>query len=384
MVITNTFGAVTSAPAVLNITPVFAPVIRNQPVSLTLLAGSNATFSVGSRGTAPFNYQWVWGGVALPSNDAPTLTVTNATLADAGNYFVQVFNSAGLASSASATLTVHAPPVFVVPPQDRTVLQVATTNFTAEVTSVPAPVIAWFKNGVRLTYSAGYTAINTTNLIVLAAQSGQAGSYVVVATNVAGAVTSAPVTLTVLLTPAITLQPRNVTPTRTDYAGNVPVTLNVAATGAAPLHYQWHFNGGELPGQTNAALVLTNIARLHNGLYQAVVRNVAGAATSSNALVRVWVSQQPMMDAERILRDFDRTTVFLGSNLGDGSCHSTRNLPVLLAAGGFKRGQHLPFDQQNPPPLCNLYVSMLQRLDIEADKFGTSTGTFTGLELSRG
>ncbi len=76
----------------------------------------------------------------------------------------------------------------------------------------------------------------------------------------------------------------------------------------------------------------------------------------------------------------DRTTVFLGSNLGDGSSHSTRNLPVLLAGGGFRHGQHLPFDPQSPPPLCNLFVSMLQRLGIEAGKFGTSTGTLTGLD----
>jgi hypothetical protein len=79
----------------------------------------------------------------------------------------------------------------------------------------------------------------------------------------------------------------------------------------------------------------------------------------------------------------DRTTVFLGSNLGDGSSHSTKNLPVLVAGGGFRHGQHLAFDANNPPPLCNLYVSMLQRLGIETDTFGTSTGTLTGLELSR-
>lgn len=79
----------------------------------------------------------------------------------------------------------------------------------------------------------------------------------------------------------------------------------------------------------------------------------------------------------------DRTTVFLGSNLGDGSSHSTKNLPVLVAGGGFQHGQHLAFDANNPPPLCNLYVSMLQRLGIETDTFGTSTGTLTGLELSR-
>jgi hypothetical protein len=75
----------------------------------------------------------------------------------------------------------------------------------------------------------------------------------------------------------------------------------------------------------------------------------------------------------------DRTTVFLGSNLGDGSSHSVRNLPVLVAGGGFRHGQHLAFDPQNPPPLCNLFVSMLQRLGIETDRFGSSTGTLTGL-----
>ena len=77
----------------------------------------------------------------------------------------------------------------------------------------------------------------------------------------------------------------------------------------------------------------------------------------------------------------DRTMVFLGSNLGDGSSHSVKNLPVLLAGGGFRHGRHLRFDPQNPPPLCNLYVSMLQRLGIEADKFSSGTGTLTGLEM---
>ena len=75
----------------------------------------------------------------------------------------------------------------------------------------------------------------------------------------------------------------------------------------------------------------------------------------------------------------DRTTVFLGSNLGDGSSHAVKNLPVLLAGGGFKHGQHLAFDPASPPPLCNLFVSMLQRLGLPIDKFSTSTGTLTGL-----
>ncbi|MCX7418631.1 MAG: DUF1552 domain-containing protein [Planctomycetia bacterium] len=76
----------------------------------------------------------------------------------------------------------------------------------------------------------------------------------------------------------------------------------------------------------------------------------------------------------------DRTMVFFSSNLGNAGTHSTRNLPILFAGGGFKHGQHLAFDPQNGPPLSNLYVSMLQRLGIETDKFASSTGTLTGLD----
>jgi hypothetical protein len=78
----------------------------------------------------------------------------------------------------------------------------------------------------------------------------------------------------------------------------------------------------------------------------------------------------------------DQTSVFFSSNLGDASTHGVKNLPILLAGGGFKHGQHLAFDPKNPPPLSNLYLSMLQRLGIKADRFGSSTGTLAGLEAS--
>lgn len=76
----------------------------------------------------------------------------------------------------------------------------------------------------------------------------------------------------------------------------------------------------------------------------------------------------------------DRTMVFFSSNLADASKHSVKNMPVLLAGGGFRHGQHLAFDPDKNPPLCNLFVSMLQRMGIEADRFASSTGTLTGLE----
>lgn len=76
----------------------------------------------------------------------------------------------------------------------------------------------------------------------------------------------------------------------------------------------------------------------------------------------------------------DRTMVLYGSNLGDANTHVTTNLPVLLAGGGFKHGQHLAFSRERNYPLPNLFVSMLQRLGLEVDRFATSTGTMRGLE----
>jgi hypothetical protein len=78
----------------------------------------------------------------------------------------------------------------------------------------------------------------------------------------------------------------------------------------------------------------------------------------------------------------DRTMVLYGTCMGSANSHSNVNLPVLLAGGGFKHGQHLSFDQENNYPLSNLYLSMLQRLGIDTDKFSTSTGTMRGLELA--
>ncbi len=78
----------------------------------------------------------------------------------------------------------------------------------------------------------------------------------------------------------------------------------------------------------------------------------------------------------------DRTMVLYGSNFGDANTHVTTNMPTLLAGGGFKHGAHLAFDKANNYPLPNLYVSMLQRMGIETDRFASATGTMRGLELA--
>jgi hypothetical protein len=77
----------------------------------------------------------------------------------------------------------------------------------------------------------------------------------------------------------------------------------------------------------------------------------------------------------------DRTMVLYGSNFGDANAHICTNMPMILAGGGFRHGQNLLFDKSNNYPLPNLYVSMLQRMGIESDRFASSTGTMRGLEF---
>ena len=77
----------------------------------------------------------------------------------------------------------------------------------------------------------------------------------------------------------------------------------------------------------------------------------------------------------------DNTMALLGSGMSNANSHSNRDLPVLLAGGGFKHGQHLHFARngKQSTPLCNLYLSMLQNFGLEIDAFNTANGTLTGL-----
>ena len=72
----------------------------------------------------------------------------------------------------------------------------------------------------------------------------------------------------------------------------------------------------------------------------------------------------------------DQTTVLFGSNLGNANSHTSDDLPVLLAGGGFSHGQHIVHEGDNAP-LCNLFVTMLQNMGVETDTFGQSTSTLT-------
>jgi hypothetical protein len=71
----------------------------------------------------------------------------------------------------------------------------------------------------------------------------------------------------------------------------------------------------------------------------------------------------------------DHTHLIYGSCLGNANSHSTRNLPILLAGGRYRHGRHLEFDEDQNTPLANLFVTILQRMGCEADRFASSSGT---------
>jgi hypothetical protein len=70
----------------------------------------------------------------------------------------------------------------------------------------------------------------------------------------------------------------------------------------------------------------------------------------------------------------DNTMVMYGSNLGNANVHTNTNLPILFAGGGFRHGAHIRYDGNGGKPLSNLFVSILQRMDLEIDQFSSSRG----------
>jgi hypothetical protein len=82
-------------------------------------------------------------------------------------------------------------------------------------------------------------------------------------------------------------------------------------------------------------------------------------------------------DGEQTL--LDSTTVLFGSGMGNGQAHTNTDLPIVLAGGGYGRGEFKKVESRGlgKVPLCNLFLEIIQRMGVEAESFGTSTGTFS-------
>lgn len=140
LVITNSYGTVTSTPVVLSVVQAIPPSITSQPASQTVFEGADAQFAVVTAGAPPFTYQWMKDGVALVDDGrisgatTASLTIGAARLTDAGDYTVSVVNFANRGNpllSAVATLGVDASPKPLAPvaiaPRD-----VVEVSFTAK------------------------------------------------------------------------------------------------------------------------------------------------------------------------------------------------------------------------------------------------------------
>jgi hypothetical protein len=272
VVLTNLAGSVTSIIATLTV--LIPPAFVSQPQSVTNIPGGSAAFSATATGTAPLAYQWQFNSQNVAGATGSTLALTNVQPADAGNYSLIATNLAGSATSAVATLSVIIPPSISAQPQSRTNVAGSLAAFSVTVSGGLPLAYQWQGNGTNIP-GATDSSLNISNV-----QPADAQAYSVVVTNLAGSVTSSVAVLTVWLPPAITTQPQG----RTNLAGT-SVTFNTAANGTAPLSYQWQLNSVSLPGASSTSLTISNVQVSDAGNYSVVVTNIAGATTSSVAVL---------------------------------------------------------------------------------------------------
>jgi len=185
----NTVALTIGSPAAV------APTITVQPVSQNLVTGSNLALSVTASGSGPLTYQWLFNNQAITIDGSKyvssgaSLTVNGLTSADAGNYSVNVSNSAGAVSSVLAAVSVS--PAIVAP-------SISISPQSATISSGGSVVLAVFASGsTPLSYQ---WELNSTPIGGATGQNytaSTAGNYTVVVSNSAGSATSAIATVSV-------------------------------------------------------------------------------------------------------------------------------------------------------------------------------------------
>jgi Leucine-rich repeat (LRR) protein len=114
IMVTNAYGAVTSAPAMLTVTTVAVPPqITSLPTNQTVNLGQSAAFSVTATGSAPLFYQWNLNGTNLPGATGPVVLIPNAAFTNSGSYHVVVSNAAGAKTNLAGDLSVATVPLLL-------------------------------------------------------------------------------------------------------------------------------------------------------------------------------------------------------------------------------------------------------------------------------
>jgi len=241
----------------------------------------------------------------------------------------------------AANQSVLPPPLITSQPVSQTAIDGATVTFEVAASGTPPLSYQWSLNRNEL------VGATNANLTLTGVREADGGDYSVAVTDLGGKTTSAVATLTVLIRPAITLQPQS----QTVVAGD-SVTFGVTATGTAPLNYQWRFRGADLPGATNSTLNLFNAQAEDAGDYQVVVANLAGSIDSAVAGLIVNVPPEILAQPEGQTAILGSNVTFIviargtaplafqwrkdGIDLTDGGSISGANLAVLtIAAAGY-------------------------------------------------
>ncbi len=216
VVITNSAGSMTSAPALL---VTFPPLITSQPANVTVNQGQPASFSVSATGQTPFSYQWQKdsgaGWTNVPNATNRIFTISSAQGADAGSYRVIVTNPTGSETSQSATLTVIMPPSITTQPSSQTNVIGASVTFNVSVAGTTPFHYQWRKGAADI--------LNQTNaeLVLASITAADAATYSVVVTNAAGLTTSLGAVLTVVDQARLTID--------SYAAGNATLSLTASA-----------------------------------------------------------------------------------------------------------------------------------------------------------
>lgn len=192
--VSNSLGNATSSAAVLTVVAPAAVTIVAAPASQSVTIGQTAMFSVVANGSPTLSYQWSVNNTPITGATGTSYTTPVLGAADNGSQFtVAVSNPVNAVTTAPATLTVGAAvaPAITANPQNLSVPQNQPAMFTVTASGSAPLAYQWFFNGLPI------SAANGTSLIIPAVQSGNAGSYTVTVTNIAGTVTSTPATLTI-------------------------------------------------------------------------------------------------------------------------------------------------------------------------------------------
>src|SRR5467141_2105804 len=273
-------GGLTYAP-----TAPVRPTITTQPSNQAVGIGQTATFAVVAAGTPPLSYQWQKNNASIAGATLSAYTTPATVASDNGATFnVMVTNSAGSATSASATLTVNTSSAIAITTQpvsqSVTIGQTATFSVTATSGTLPLSY-QWQKNNANI---AGATLSTYMTPATVALDNG--AKFDVIVTNSAGSITSASATLTVSGSSAIaiTTQPASQSVTIGQTA-----TFSVTATsGTLPLNYQWRKNGANIAGATLSTYTTPATVTSDNGAtFDVIVTNSAGSVTSASATLTV-------------------------------------------------------------------------------------------------